>query len=423
MISAQHIPKYYHYLLGFSALLIGAYSKWMLVGLLPLLMVTIYGWKNSIFAFRWTKTQWIWTLLYFVYVFYSLFYWNTRLSPQQIEYKLSWLIFPFLFSLVPNFKLDKKFVIFGFIIGVIIASILGIAKAIYTCNTIGLTLTSYTSSNISINHPTYFSASATIALLLIIDHWNQNTLAHWKKWQKFSVTCFLFLMILMSFSMAGFLFLAALLVIAFVYFIFQKRISILIKFLMLIIPISFGILISKNEFIMGEFNNTRQALNQYVTNPSLFIENKNQAQNGDEIRLIMWTASFMEISEHPMGVGPTKIGEHLSRRLYDLKQPKMAELNARGEVHYNPHNQYLQMALEIGWLPLLVFICALTNLFFIGLKNKHFTLSAVVLLLGFHCFFESILQRQSGIVTFTFFFTYFIFCIFHEKKEDIKHVE
>lgn len=322
MISAQHIPKYYHYLLGFSALLIGAYSKWMLLGLLPLLMVTIYGWKNSIFAFRWTKTQWIWTLLYFVYVFYSLFYWNTRLSPQQIEYKLSWLIFPFLFSLVPNFKLDKKFVIFGFIIGVIIASILGIAKAIYTCNTIGLTLTSYTSSNISINHPTYFSASATIALLIIIDHWNQNTLAHWKKWQKFSVTCFLFLMILMSFSMAGFLFLAALLVIAFVYFIFQKRISILIKFLMLIIPISFGILISKNEFIMGEFNNTRQALNQYVTNPSLFIENKNQAQNGDEIRLIMWTASFMEISEHPMGVGPTKIGEHLSRRLYDLSNRK-----------------------------------------------------------------------------------------------------
>jgi O-antigen ligase len=318
--------------------------------------------------------------------------------------------------------LEKKHVINGLIIGVIIASFMGIGKAIHACMTIGITLTSYTSSNICINHPTYFSATATIALILLIENWHQSPLMNWPRWMKIVTSSFITFMILMSFSMAGFLYMAAITGLAFIYYLLKKETPKKLKLLIIAIPILGTFLLSQNDFIKGEFNNTRHALFQYIQSPTQFIAEKTESQNGDEVRLIMWTASFLEIKEHPFGVGPTQIGQHLSQRLNALNQPKMAELNNHGEVHYNPHNQYLQMALEIGWLPLCIFLLMLTRFTVIGIKNNVKTVTAIALLLGFHCLFESILQRQSGIVTFTFFIT---FCIFHlrvNSKKEIDHV-
>jgi len=71
---------------------------------------------------------------------------------------------------------------------------------------------------------------------------------------------------------------------------------------------------------------------------------------------------------------------------------------------------------------LILFIYILLSTIRFGIKHHAYVLSAITLLLGFHCFFESILQRQSGIVTFTFFITYLIFCITNEQKRDAQYV-
>ena len=409
-------------MLGFCDLLIGAYSKWILLGLLPLVLLVIISWRKGHFEFRWNAIQWSWTLLYSIYLFYSILIWNDELSPKQIEYKLSWLIFPFIFSFVPKFKLEKKHVITGLTIGVIIASLLGIGKAIHACMTIGITLTSYTSSNICINHPTYFSATATIALILLIENWNQSPLMNWPRWVKIVAVSFITFMILMSFSMAGFLFMAAITGLVFIHYLLKKETPKKIKLLIIAFPVLATFLLSQNDFIKGEFDNTRHALSHYIESPTKFIAQKNESQNGDEVRLIMWTATLLEIKDHPFGVGPTQIGQHLSQRLNALKQPKMAELNNHGEVHYNPHNQYLQMALEIGWLPLCIFFLMLIKFIIMGMNNNKKSITAIALLLGFHCLFESILQRQSGIVTFTFFITFCVFYLSVNSKKEIDHV-
>jgi hypothetical protein len=80
------------------------------------------------------------------------------------------------------------------------------------------------------------------------------------------------------------------------------------------------------------------------------------------------------------------------------------------------------MALEIGWIPAILFLFVLGYLFFIGINSNKLSLSAITLLLGFHCLFESILQRQSGIVTFTFFITVMVMSIFLQQdktEEDV----
>lgn len=288
--------------------------------------------------------------------------------------------------------------------------------------TIGITLTSYTSSNICINHPTYFSATATIALILIIENWNQPFIAQIPKYIKVTTIGFITAMILLSFSMAGFLFIASMIALTIIYFSLKKETPKKIKLLMVVLPLIFLGFISKNEFIIGEFNNTRSAITEYVNNPANFISQKKQSQNGDEVRLIMWTATLLEIKDHPLGVSPVKIGEHLSQRLKKLNQPEMAKLNSNGEVHYNPHNQYLQMALEIGWIPTAIFLILLGYVIFFGVKHKIFSLSAITILLAFHCLFESILQRQSGIVTFTFFITVLVMSIFIQQNKTEENV-
>ncbi len=422
MIQDSNIAKYYHYLIGFCAFIVGAYSKWILVGLIPLMLCALIGWRKGEFQFHSRWIQWSWTIIYFFYVIMTILNWDDDLGPQQIEYKLSWFIFPLLFSFYPRFKFEKKGLVIGLTLGVLLASILGITKAIQACITIGVTLTSYTSSNICINHPTYFSATATIALILIIENWNQPFITQFPKYIKFITIGFITTMILLSFSMAGFLYIATLGALSAIYIFLKKETPKRTKLLLLVLPLIFIGAIAKNEFIIGEFNNTRAAVIDYVANPALFISKKQQSQNGDEVRLIMWTATFLEIMDHPWGVAPTKTGEHLGERLEQLNQPEMAKRNGKGEVHYNPHNQYLQMALEIGWIPAILFLFVLGYLFFIGINSNKLSLSAITLLLGFHCLFESILQRQSGIVTFTFFITVMVMSIFLQQdktEEDV----
>jgi O-antigen ligase len=402
-------------LLAFCALIIGAYSKIILIGILPLFFTVLWGWRKKTFAFQFQKEQWGWIILYLIYASYSLFYWDSHLSPRQIEYKLAWVIFPFIFSFRPSFKIQKHFVLYGLGCGIFIASLLGIIKASQLVIENGFSLSNISSSNICINHPTYFSAAVLLFLMMFILEWKDGGLKKWSRWLIITVIAFVLLMIVLSYSMASFLFLGLLGVIIWIYFFWSstrswKHIALFVGF-----PIILIAGISQVRAVQEEFSNTRQALNQYIENPTAFIQEKNQEQNGDEIRLIMWTASYQESAAHPMGVGPTQIGYHLSDRLVSFHQNKIAEKNAFGEVHYNPHNQFLQMALEVGIPTLLFFIVLIVQIFYYGIQTRGFILCGITLLLFFECLFESMLQRQTGIVTFTFFICYFVFLYNHSK--------
>jgi preprotein translocase subunit SecG len=73
------------------------------------------------------------------------------------------------------------------------------------------------------------------------------------------------------------------------------------------------------------------------------------------------------------------------------------------------------MALEVGIPTLLFFIVLIVQIFYYGIQTRGFILCGITLLLFFECLFESMLQRQTGIVTFTFFICYFVFLYNHSK--------
>ena len=78
------------------------------------------------------------------------------------------------------------------------------------------------------------------------------------------------------------------------------------------------------------------------------------------------------------------------------------QLKELAKQNYNPHNQFLQIAVEIGVLGLGLFIFLLFKLLEFSRNNKNYLLFILTTGLIFNSLFESMLQRQSGIVFYSF---------------------
>jgi hypothetical protein len=66
--------------------------------------------------------------------------------------------------------------------------------------------------------------------------------------------------------------------------------------------------------------------------------------------------------------------------------------------HLNSHNQFFHTAIETGWLGLIGLIFLVVGLIFWGIRNASGILVVVTAGLAFNGLFESMLERQSGIV-------------------------
>ncbi len=85
--------------------------------------------------------------------------------------------------------------------------------------------------------------------------------------------------------------------------------------------------------------------------------------------------------------------------------------------NYNSHNQYLGVLLYSGLFGLIIFLFSLGfnfRLFF--LQNDYFSLS-IILLFMLTMFFENILDRQNGVILYSFFINYLAFINISKNNE------
>ena len=71
---------------------------------------------------------------------------------------------------------------------------------------------------------------------------------------------------------------------------------------------------------------------------------------------------------------------------------------------YNFHNQYLQTFATVGCFGLIILIYLLSHLFIVSIIKKDFIVSAFLFLIAMSFLTESMLERQAGVVFFTFFY-------------------
>jgi len=336
------------------------------------------------------------------------------------ENKMSFLLFPLLFSFQPKFDLKIEPVILGLNSGILIAGLIGIINVIGVVANLGFSWSTVSSVHISpIHHPSYL---AIFILVSIIATWHlkrNGSYSFNSNWViPYSIIATGFF--LLCFSLAGILF-AMILFALFTLVWIKKRVKLsLFYFLLIALPLLLISIFRFTPILNEEVSGAWSSAGKVWNNPIKYVKDKPGYKTGNEIRLIMWTVTILEIIDHPMGVGTGNVDEHLSERLYKYGQFDLARKDDKGSIRYNPHNQFLQTTLEIGIFGLTVLLIYLILLARLALKKQDMILAVLVGSLFFNCLFESILQRQSGIIFYSFFLSVIVVIIGNRSYNSVK---
>jgi O-antigen ligase len=393
--------KIFDYCLGAFSIITLLFQKQAALAYLVLIVLLIVGISKNKVKFTFNFTTFLFVLFYGFYVFYALYTNHVSDALRYFENKLTFLVLPLFFFFLPKEKMAFKWTIRGFLIAVFLLAIQSLVFSFsnyFKTHEIG----SFISTRFSYqHHPSYASVFYTFALLI---SWNQRK----KNAENYSLYWLILFSILLLFailacmSLAGLLFLILFLLAAFIHFLSTKIGKKKTLLFTVISPIVFYVLVLITPPLKSQWDDAKHFTVDFIDNPTTFVSDTTNADNGSSVRLIMWTISTQVLTEHPLGVGTANVDDYLYAKLTKLKQYKLAK------KYYNPHNQYLQSGIEIGIFGLIVLLFLLFKGITIAWKNRNYLLLFVVLNLVFNMLFESMLQRQSGIVFYTFWITFFV---------------
>lgn len=398
--------------LGLFSFLIISFPKLVAPALLIIALSILYLYIQKKITWKMYPTHLLFILLYSAYIIGIYFAFQISDGLKYAEYKLVFLIIPLLFSFKPLFKINITPAVAGLLLGVLLNTVKG-AIASYTCVVAGgETMNCWTSSWFSyIHHPSYFSSFIIIAIGGI---W----LVFYKKRKYFKSLLLLLTTIIclcsymLCFSLAGLLFLFLVIGVLVMYYL-VKKFNVLIAFTIGVatLLVSSYLLFQTPKFQV-EFQEMKTSNQAYFSDTDEFLYSKGNGAYimGNEIRLIMWTLSSQLIIEHPFGVGTGNVDYYMAQKLKKYKMDHVIEHK------YNPHNQFLQTTLEIGVLGLFLYLGILISALVIAYRNKSFFLILIVSALVFHSLFESMLQRQSGVVFYTFWIVLMVTSLTSEYK-------
>lgn len=340
-------------------------------------------------------------LLYLAYAVGILFTDHMGDALGYLEKKLVLVLFPLLFSFRFQRQLDLRPITLGLILGTIVVTVLSVIHGIRVYQLTHDFNNSFGSTNYSyIHHPTYFAAIATITLLMV----REGVRNKWKGFNYWTLVSYFLLTcanLLFCFSFASLLFFLLLITVILIVYFYKRLPRTLFMVVVVLLPIIPVAAYYGNIHVQIEVDNAKNDLTAYIQNPDLIFEKVRSNPSGNQTRLLMWTVSTQEFLEHPMGSGTANFDDKLGKRLRDKGLDDYAALN------YNPHNQFLQVAVEIGVLGLLIFLSIFVGYFSMAKKYRFGLLFWLTLNLAFNCLFESMFQRQSGIV-----FYVLLFCLF-----------
>ncbi|MFN4951311.1 MAG: O-antigen ligase family protein [Flavobacteriales bacterium] len=328
--------------------------------------------------------------------FYSLYAMNA-IDPQEamfgIEKKLSFVLFPLVFSFVPTFYLNKRFLENGFLISLFLMLFLCYLGAFFNYEEHNYDAAYLFSSHFSglFHHPTYVSVFCALGIFVLFKRWEAPMTMREHLFSAVGILFLLYTHVQLE-SLSGLLFAVLLMACLVGYWLFKKQ-----GWTVLIGVFTLGMLVSYLGiyFIPSLRSNVFDSVSfvsNYVKDPYAYTHLPRGEIRGNDARLILWTASAAILREHPNGVGVGNLPTTMEAKLLEYGQVNLAK------EHLNPHNQFFHTAVETGWIGLLWLLGLLISMLWYGWKNKQGILILVVCAFAFNSLFESMLERQSGIV-------------------------
>ena len=358
-------------------------------------LVVVYGILKKELVFTFQLLPSFLSLLYIFYLVYAIPTNHLPIALDFLEYKLSLLVFPFLFSFQPKFKLNWKYVCYSFLAAVTILVVYDLIQASVHYSNTGILNSFYSSALSPTHHPTYLTAFLSLAIFLFLQL-SRTTASVKMRWVFYGIIGLFVMMHIPLSSLSGLLFLCLFFGFALLLYVAKKRRWGLILFIFCAGAIMGYTILKVQPSLKENINRTFDLVASYATSPQKFIESRPFPMEGNEARLVIWTVAFDIFMDHPMGVGLGNLEEMMHQRLVHLG------LNQQADLNYNPHNQFLQIAAEIGVIGLGLFLLIIIYGFYWSIKTKNWLLLLVISSLFINCLFESMLQRQSGIVFYCF---------------------
>jgi len=387
----------------FNLLLIAFCGLWLLSKglsgplLIILLGIAIVGHlkKENQFQIQFVHVSWI--LLFLLYC--SSLFWTSTPDWSALERKLALLAFPLLFSFKWKNPLPIAQMWLAHTLGCLVLIAIAYYDAVLCQLTLGQSVRCFSTTYFSqVHHPSYFSAFLIFSIIGLL----QGKVAWFRakpRWISWLLILIFASMHLHLGTLAGIIALGMVLMIFTIYRLLQylgTTKSIVIGALLLLFSIVLALL---SKDIRSDAQNARDFTRSYIENPEAFVKGRNEPLQGNEVRLSLWTASVELGLKHPMGLGLGGLEPALSQKLIAWGYPEQAK------KEFNPHNQFLQIWNEIGYIGVLLFLglLAFINQAFYNKRQLSGLLLSLVFIV--FCLFESILQRESGIVFFLCWFT------------------
>ncbi len=381
------------------ALVMPFYFNWSVITIIILLLALIsdlMSWKR-LTNFTRTRMLFPMILLYVMYGIGILYSTDRAEGLGNLQTKLPLLLFPVFLSTIDYSKRENTaFVMLSFMTGCLLAGLICFCNAIYIWLTTGENHFFYIEFSIFM-HPSYFALYLNFILCYI---YQKLIFEDGVKYVKTPAAVFILFfingLILMLSSKAG-IFTAGLvqlimliassirrkksrkvisifLGVALFYFLFYK----------VILPDGYERIAYSERIVMGK--------------PIL-----NTASESSSLRLLIWKSSLPLVKKSFLyGTGTGDVKNEL------LNAYKTNGITAAFEKELNAHNQFLQTVLAIGLPGLILLLFSLVLPFFEGIRKKKYLLYMFPLIMAFNLLFESMLERQAGVVFFAFFATLLI---------------
>ncbi len=327
---------------------------------------------------------------------------NPSDASHTIEVKLSFLIFPFLFTTENYLHLkSKKQLFMTFCFSCLISFLYCLIFSIYHFHTFGIA-SIFNRMNIAdaVMHPGYYSNYFVLAILFCTFEWLNNTNGSLKSIYVLFIILFgIILTLLASKTALIFIFIFAI-------YIFWRLSNFIKNYLIRIsffagVCLLFGILFSILPPIKNRIIETYQQSNVEIKQPDF--------SNSTISRRAAWNLEWQLIKENPMvGYGT---GSANSLLLEKFKEKKYISL-VKNNMH--THNQFLHTWIDLGLVGILLLLCCLVVCFIQFWKQKEeigIWFSGLILI---NILTDDMLEIQAGIVFFIFFL---LLLIYQNKKK------
>ena len=148
----------------------------------------------------------------------------------------------------------------------------------------------------------------------------------------------------------------------------------------------------------------------WLESPGKFIENNVNNIESNTVRLVVWTISTNMIIDNPFGVGLGDEKDLLVREYYRL------DYTGYAERRLNPHQQFLQTGISIGLLGIITLFVLFISIIVASFRTDNLALFIGAICISVSCLFESMLERQVGVI----FLSILVFYIAILRYEQLK---